>query len=40
MAKTTVSISKSCGKQIEAMRKLFEENSFKDATKGTYTKQR
>ena len=40
VAKTTVSISKSCGKQIEAMKKLFEENSFKDATKGTYTKQR
>ena len=40
VAKTTVSISKSCSKQIEAMKKLFEENSFKDATKGTYTKQR
>ena len=33
-AKETVSISKSCKKQIESMEKLFAENSFKDASSG------
>ena len=33
-AKETVSISKSCRKQIESMEKLFAENSFKDASSG------
>lgn len=30
----TVSISKSCAKQIDAMKKTFSESSFKDATTG------
>ena len=30
----TVSISKSCRKQIDAMKNLFAENCFKDATTG------
>lgn len=33
-AKETVSISKSCRKQIESMKNLFAENSFKDASSG------
>lgn len=37
VAKETVSISKSCGKQIESMKKVFEESSFKDATTGKIT---
>lgn len=36
-AKETVSISKSCKKQIETMKALFAENSFKDATTGNIT---
>ena len=39
VAKETVSISKSCGKQIESMKKLFDENCFKDASTGKYTKR-
>lgn len=41
MANKTVSISKSCNKQIEDMKKAFAENSFKDANSGkiTYTHQ-
>lgn len=38
-AKETVSISASCKKQIEDMRKIFEESSFKDATTGKMTKK-
>lgn len=34
IAKETVSISKSCSAQIDKMKKLFEENSFKDAFTG------
>lgn len=34
VAKETVSISKSCKQQIESMRKVFRESSFKDATTG------
>lgn len=30
----TISISKSCKKQIENMEKAFKENNFKDATSG------
>ena len=30
----TISISKSCKKQIENMKKPFRENNFKDATSG------
>lgn len=33
IAKNTISISKSCKKQIENMKKAFEENSFTDASK-------
>lgn len=33
IAKTTVSISKSCKAQIEAMKKVFAESNFKDAAK-------
>lgn len=39
-AKETVSISASCKKQIEDMRKIFEESSFKDATTGEMTKKK
>ncbi len=39
-AKETVSISASCKKQIEDMRKVFEESSFKDATTGEMTKKK
>lgn len=34
IASDTISISKSCNKQIENMRKAFKENNFKDATTG------
>ena len=34
VVKETVSISKSCKQQIESMRKVFRESSFKDATTG------
>ena len=34
VAKQTMSISKSCKKQIEDMKKAFEVNGFKDATTG------
>lgn len=37
VAKETVSISKSCQKQIENMKKAFAENNFKDATSGKIT---
>lgn len=37
IARKTVSISKSCQKQIENMKKAFSENSFKDATTGNIT---
>lgn len=37
VAMNTISISKSCGKQIEDMRKVFEESSFKDANTGEVT---
>lgn len=33
-ARQTVSISRSCRKQIETMKKLFEDSCFKDATSG------
>lgn len=36
--KNAVSISKSCAKQIESMRKAFSESSFKDATTGRMSK--
>ncbi len=36
-AKETVSITKSCNKQIEAMREVFKQSSFKDATTGKLT---
>lgn len=39
-AEKTVSISASCKKQIEDMRKVFEESSFKDATTGEMTKKK
>lgn len=39
-AKETVSISASCKKQIDDMRKIFEESSFKDATTGEMTKKK
>lgn len=39
-AKETVSISASCKKQIEDMKKIFEESSFKDATTGKMTKKK
>ena len=38
IAKRTISISKSCKKQIDNMKKVFEESSFKDATTGSITK--
>lgn len=38
IASQTISISKSCKKQIENMKKVFEESSFKDATTGSITK--
>ena len=34
---STISISKSCKKQIEDMKKAFKENNFKDATSGKIT---
>ena len=34
IASKTISISKSCKKQIENMKKAFRENNFKDATYG------
>ena len=34
IASDTISISKSCNKQIENMKKAFKENNFKDATTG------
>ena len=37
IANKTVSISKSCKKQIENMKKAFAENCFKDATTGQIT---
>lgn len=37
IAHKTVSISKSCQKQIENMKKAFADNSFKDATTGNIT---
>ena len=37
IASQTISISKSCKKQIENMKKVFEESSFKDATTGSIT---
>ena len=37
VAKRTISISKSCKKQIESMKKAFAENNFKDATTGIIT---
>ena len=40
IAKRTISISKSCKKQIENMKKVFEESSFKDATTGQITKSK
>lgn len=39
-AKETVSISASCKKQIDDMKKIFEESSFKDATTGKMTKKK
>ena len=38
IASKTISISKSCNKQIENMNKAFKENNFKDATTGEITK--
>lgn len=38
IAKGTLSISMSCGKQIQSMRRVFEESCFKDATTGRLTK--
>ena len=38
IASQTISISKSCKKQIDNMKKVFEESSFKDATTGQITK--
>lgn len=35
--KKTVSITKSCKKQIDAMQKVFDDSSFKDATTGELT---
>ncbi|MCF0197568.1 MAG: AAA family ATPase, partial [Bacteroidaceae bacterium] len=37
--KETISISKSCKKQIESMEKAFKESSFKDASTGKLTAQ-
>ena len=38
MAKNTVSITKSCRKQIDAMKKVFGESNFRDATTGKITR--
>lgn len=40
IAKNTISISKSCQKQIDAMKKVFGESSFMDATTGEMTKRK
>ena len=40
IASQTISISKSCKKQIDSMKKVFEESSFKDATSGQITKSK
>ena len=37
IADKTISISKSCKKQIDNMKKAFKENNFKDATTGDIT---
>ena len=37
ITKRTVSITKSCKKQIDAMQKVFSESSFRDATTGKIT---
>ena len=37
IAKKTLSITKSCKKQIDAMRAVFKESSFRDATTGKIT---
>lgn len=37
IARQTISISKSCKKQIDNMKKAFKENNFKDATTGKIT---
>ena len=37
IAKRTVSITKTCKKQIDAMQKVFSESSFRDATTGKIT---
>ena len=37
IARQTISISKSCKKQIDNMKKAFQENNFKDATSGKIT---
>lgn len=37
IARQTISISKSCKKQIDNMKKVFQENNFKDATTGKIT---
>ena len=37
IAKQTMSISKSCKKQIDNMKQIFAESSFKDATTGKIT---
>lgn len=37
IVKDTISISKSCKKQIDNMKKAFKENNFKDATTGKIT---
>ena len=37
IASDTISISKSCNKQIENLKKAFKENNFKDATTGDIT---
>ena len=33
VAKETISISKSCKKQIDDMKKIFDDSHFKDASK-------
>ena len=38
VAKNTVCIKESCSKQIDAMKKAFEENSFIDASSGKKSK--
>ncbi len=40
VANNTVSISASCSTQIEKMREIFEESSFKDATTGKMTQKK